>query len=76
LASNWQTHLAADRIKVMVQDGAATLTGDVDTWAQRREAARLALLTNGVCAVDNRITVSGTNYPWDQWDYSTNRTPG
>jgi osmotically-inducible protein OsmY len=36
-----------------------TLVGDVDTWPEYREAARIVLLTEGVRALDNPLTVTG-----------------
>jgi hyperosmotically inducible protein len=36
-----------------------TLVGDVDTWPEYREAARIVLLTEGVRDLDNRLTVTG-----------------
>jgi Predicted periplasmic or secreted lipoprotein len=56
-------------INVSVKNGIATLTGDLNTWAERREAGRVAFLTEDIWKVDNRITVKGHDYPWDEWHY-------
>ncbi len=64
LAENWETYRIADRIEVKVEDGNVTLTGEVDDWAQYREAAEVSRLTDGVRSVDNRLRVADTRYPW------------
>jgi osmotically-inducible protein OsmY len=66
---HWTTHGVADQIDVSVKDSVATLTGNVDTWAQRREAGRVAFGTEGVWKVVNRLTVKGYDYEWENWDY-------
>jgi osmotically-inducible protein OsmY len=67
VASDEATRWVKDRIQVAVHDGVATLSGDVYTWAERRDACINALRTRGVEAVDNEITVEGVDYPWDEW---------
>jgi osmotically-inducible protein OsmY len=64
LAGNWETYRVAARITVKVRDGKATLTGQVDNWAQYREAAEVTLLTDGVWALDNQLQVAKAEYPW------------
>lgn len=64
LAGNWETYRVADRIAVKVKDGKATLTGQVDNWAQYREAAEVTLLTDGVWSLDNQLRVAAADYPW------------
>ena len=66
---HWATHWIADRIHVRVEEGVATLTGDVDSWAQRREAGQVAFDTEGVWKVVNRLTVKGYDYEWENWNY-------
>ena len=61
--------MAIQNIKVKVKDGVAIMTGDVDTWAERREAGRVAFMTQQVWEVDNRITVNGFDYPWDEYHF-------
>ena len=62
LASNIETRWVSERITVKVKNGIATLTGDVDTWAEYKEAARLASLTEGVMSVTNQLTVASMTY--------------
>jgi osmotically-inducible protein OsmY len=66
---NWTTSRVADRIRVGVEDGVATLTGDLDTWDERLEAGSVALGTEGVWKVQNRLTVKGYDYEWEKWEY-------
>jgi osmotically-inducible protein OsmY len=66
---HWTTSRVADRIRVGVEDGVATLTGDLDTWYERLEAGRVALGTEGVWKVQNRLTVKGYDYDWEKWEY-------
>jgi osmotically-inducible protein OsmY len=63
------TSRVADRIRVGVEDGVATLTGDLDTWDERLEAGSVALGTEGVWKVQNRLTVKGYDYDWEKWEY-------
>ena len=67
LASNAETLRVVDGIKVKVKNGQATLTGNVDTWSEYREAARVTLLTQGIRGLDNRLTVRGVERPSDEW---------
>lgn len=66
---HWTTSRVADRIRVGVKDGVATLTGDLDTWDERLEAGHVALGTEGVWKVQNRLTVKGYDYEWEKWEY-------
>lgn len=68
LRSNWETGRVFKRIVVKVTSGRIVLEGDVDTFAQRREAGRIAVLMTGVLSVQNRLTVKGVNYPWEDWN--------
>ena len=70
LYADWGTYWVADHINVTVQNGKAILTGNVNFWSERREAGRVASLTEGIRAVDNRLTVEGVDYPWEDWYYS------
>ena len=67
LAADWETHPVADRIQVSVKGGVVTLAGDVDTWSESKEAARIASLTYGVWEVLNRLRVKDVDYPWDEY---------
>jgi osmotically-inducible protein OsmY len=62
LAHNGQTHGIANQIDLQVRDGVVTLSGKVDTWAERTEAATVATLTDGVRSVVNRLRIKGVNY--------------
>jgi osmotically-inducible protein OsmY len=59
LEANALSESVADRIGIRVERGHVTLVGDVDTWPEYREAARIVLLTEGVRDLDNRLTVTG-----------------
>lgn len=69
LRSNWTTGAVVDKIDVTVRDGVATLEGNVSTWNERREADELALHTSGISEVDNRLTVLGVTYPWNEHQF-------
>ena len=66
---HWATSRVADRIRVGVKDGVATLTGDLDTWDERLEAGHVAFGTEGVWKVQNQLTVKGYDYEWEKWEY-------
>ncbi len=66
LRSRWTTWFIADKINVTVRNGVATMEGDVNSWKERHEAGELALRTIGISEVDNRLTVNGVAYPWDE----------
>lgn len=51
--------LKNNAIGVAVSNGVATLTGTVDTQAEKSDAARLALV-RGIVGVDNRLDVGST----------------
>ena len=61
----WNTNVPHDRIKVTVQDGWVTLTGEVD-WEYQKDAAYEAVRDlMGVRAVANEITVKPVVKPLD-----------
>ena len=66
---HWTTSQVANRIRVDVKDGVATLTGELDTWDERLEAGRVAFGTEGVWKVRNQLTVKGYDYDWKRWEY-------
>lgn len=70
LESHDATRQAASQVKVKVDQGIVTLTGNVRDWSERKEAGKVAFLTDGVLGVRNELTVDGYSYPWDEW-----RTP-
>ncbi|MGA8503855.1 MAG: BON domain-containing protein [Candidatus Sulfotelmatobacter sp.] len=53
-------------VKSSVQDGIVTLTGTVDLYQRKLDAAKLARKTASVQGVDNLITVAGANVPDEQ----------
>jgi len=66
---NWTTYWVREKIHVTVENGVAILTGNVNTWSERREADHVAFHTEGIWEVDNQLTVDGYDYPWDEWHY-------
>lgn len=52
----WSPFVDADEVTVTVVDGEATLTGEVDSWAERRAATEQAL-EGGAELVHNRLEV-------------------
>ena len=50
-------------VKSNVEDGIVTLTGTVDLYQRKLDAAKLARNTSNVQGVRNLITVSGANVP-------------
>ncbi|UCB53454.1 MAG: BON domain-containing protein [Candidatus Zixiibacteriota bacterium] len=59
---NYTTSPVPNDIEMTVKNGVAALTGEVNTWAERREAGRVAFHTEGVWEMDNRLTVAGYDY--------------
>jgi hyperosmotically inducible protein len=53
-------------VKSSVEDGIVTLTGTVDLYQRKLDAAKLARKTASVQGVDNLITVAGPNVPDEQ----------
>jgi osmotically-inducible protein OsmY len=64
LKADWETHSVADQIEIKAKNGVATLSGEVNTWSEYEEAARVATLTDGIWEVVNRLRVVGVDYPW------------
>jgi osmotically-inducible protein OsmY len=52
----WSPFVDGDDISVVVSDGIATLTGTVDTWAER-EAATENALEGGATSAVNKLSV-------------------
>src|ERR1700683_1652989 len=53
-------------VKSSVEDGIVTLTGTVDLYQRKLDAAKLARKTASVQGVRNLITVAGSNVPDEQ----------
>ena len=54
---NWNVWVPRDRVKVRVQDGWITLTGDVDWYYQKEHAENAVRHLIGVVGVTNSITI-------------------
>jgi len=54
---NWNSWVPPDRVKVRVQDGRITLTGDVDWYYQKEHAENAVRHLIGVLGVTNSITI-------------------
>jgi osmotically-inducible protein OsmY len=67
LRQDSETSWVADMISVEVRNKVATLTGEVNFWSERMEAARVAYTTEGITRVENRITIHDVNFPEQQW---------
>ncbi len=53
----WNLWVPHDRVKVMVQDGQVTLSGDVDWYHEKMSAENAVRGLLGVCGVTNLITI-------------------
>lgn len=53
----WSPFVDADEVEVSVEDGVATLTGQVDSWTKRNVASGHAL-EGGALRVVNRLEVA------------------
>ena len=56
-ALKWNISVPQDRVKIKVQDGWITLTGEVDWWYQRRAAENAVHHLTGVKGISNLITI-------------------
>ncbi|RPH42238.1 MAG: BON domain-containing protein [Burkholderiales bacterium] len=54
---SWTSSLPADAVKVMVEDGWLTLTGDVSWQFQRQDAADTVRYLSGVTGVSNQVAI-------------------
>lgn len=71
-ALQWSIAIPSDAIKVMVEQGAVTLTGEVDHGYQRAAAANMVRRVRGVANVVNGISVRPTVVPADLAQRITN----
>jgi osmotically-inducible protein OsmY len=56
-ALEWDVSVPHDRVKVQVQNGFVTLTGEVDWWYQKNAAENAVRHLVGVVSVSNGITI-------------------
>ena len=57
---NWLPYLNSTRVGVAVDGGAVMLSGEVDTYPEKRQAERAAMRVRGVTAIAEELTVGGT----------------
>ncbi|MBP1774059.1 MAG: transport-associated protein [candidate division NC10 bacterium] len=67
-ALGWNASVPHDRVKVQVQDGVVTLSGQVDAWYQKNEAENAVRYLMGVVSVNNLITIKPAVKPLDVKD--------
>lgn len=61
----WNVLVPHDRVKVQVQDGLVTLSGEVDWWYQKNAAEEAVRYLMGVVWFSNQITVKPSVKPMD-----------
>jgi len=61
----WNVLVPHDRVKVQVQDGLVTLSGEVDWWYQKNAAEEAVRYLMGVVLFNNEITVKPPVKPLD-----------
>jgi osmotically-inducible protein OsmY len=64
----WNVLVPHDRVKVQVQNGLVTLSGEVDWWYQKNAAEEAVRYLIGVVLFDNHITVKPPVKPLDVKD--------
>jgi osmotically-inducible protein OsmY len=64
----WNVLVPYDRVKVQVQDGLVTLSGEVDWWYQKNAAEEAVRYLMGVVLFNNQITVKPPVKPLDVKD--------
>lgn len=64
----WSPFVDSDEIRVSVEAGAATLTGQVDDWFEASAAVKNAW-DGGAFSVESRLTIKGSDrpVPLDTW---------
>ena len=67
-ALEWNVSVPYDRIKIRVQDGVLTLSGEVDWWYQKDAAEDTVRHLMGVVLVSNRIAIKPAVKPQDVKD--------
>jgi osmotically-inducible protein OsmY len=61
----WNVLVPHERIKIQVQDGVVTLSGEVDWWYQKNETQEAVRYLAGVVSVNNQITIKPKVKPLD-----------
>jgi osmotically-inducible protein OsmY len=61
----WNVLVPHDRVKVQVQDGLVTLSGEVDWWYQKNAAEEAVRYLMGVVLFNNQITIKPSVKPVD-----------
>jgi osmotically-inducible protein OsmY len=64
----WNVLVPHDRVKVQVQDGLVTLSGEVDWWYQKNAAEEAVRYLMGVVLFNNQITIKPPVKPQDTKD--------
>ncbi len=64
-ALEWNVSIPYERVKLQVEHGAVTLTGDVDWWYQKDQAEHAVRRLKGVVQVSNQIVVKPAVKPQD-----------
>jgi osmotically-inducible protein OsmY len=64
-ALEWDVSVPHDRVKVQVQNGLVTLSGEVDWWYQKNAAENAVRHLVGVVSVSNGITIKPESKPLD-----------
>jgi len=64
-ALEWNVRVPHDRIKVQVQNGLVTLSGEVDWWYEKNAAETAVRHLVGVVSVSNGITIKPESKPLD-----------
>ena len=64
-ALEWNVSVPYERVKLQVEHGAVTLTGDVDWWYQKDQAEHAVRRLKGVVQVSNQIVVKPAVKPQD-----------
>jgi len=65
---DWMPNIQADRIGVAINEGAVTLSGQVQTYPEKHAAVRAALRVRGVSAVADEIDIHNTWTPRNDTD--------
>jgi osmotically-inducible protein OsmY len=67
-ALEWNVSVPSDRVKVQVQNGLVTLSGEVDWWYQKSAAEDTVRNLMGVVFINNKITIKPSVKPLDVKD--------